>query len=441
MTFVFYSILNDILEYNLKSDSSTDAALVQYYFFQIVTHNQLGKFSGKYIELSTSYWRCLFEDNFSNLKILNLALCCDDVILEMIPKYCPNLEYLNATSKYLFRDVHSAYRNYNRKLQLPVSDTGLCHLKSCKRLRILIINEPRGEHSIATNQITYNGLRYLLRHVNTLEDISYSDLGYVITTIFSDISSLNLTTVRHIHPTASTIRQIFGLCTRISSLNLNGSSLQTIEAVDELINEICSAQRCFKKIEFQNIYFGQHFERFFHKFGNNLVSLSISFSQAEINFEHIVVISLHCPNLHYFLCNNLLNTASFKSTPRRHFRPFSGLRSLHLSGHCIDIEKILRYCTEYAINLEVLKLHELKGTQNFQNVVLNCMNAPNLRLLEFSRIICSRNCIERIIEKFCFMNFLIVQSNENCREIIDRIRSQNYDLVFIIQSIESNPLI
>lgn len=432
-----FSVLNDILEYNSKSDSATESALEQYYFFQIVSHNQLRKFSSKYIELSVSYWRSLFEENFLNLKILNFALCCNDVILEMLPKYCPHLEYLNATSKYVFRDAHSVYRN-TRMLHLPVSDAGLCHLKECKRLRVLVINEPRGEHPIATNQITYNGLRYLLNHVNTLEDISYSDIGYVITTNFSNVSTLNLTTIRHIHPTAFTLREIFRLCKRISLLNLNGSNLQTVEESDAIASELCGANQCFKEIEFQNIYLGALFDTFFIKFGENLDSVSLSFTQAEINFESIVTIGMHCPNLRFFLCNNILTDLKcIQNDHRKFLRPFSKLRSLHLSGSYMNIEGVLRYCTANAVNLEVLKIHELKAIQSFRTEALVSMNAPNLRLLEFSRLICSRLCIESIIEKFKYMNFLIVQCNENCSDLIDRVKSQNYDFVFIIQPKEN----
>lgn len=439
LSLCFHSILNDILDHNSQTDrdSTTDSALAQYYFFQIVSHNQLHKFSGKYIELSISHWRCLFAESFTNLKILNLALCCNDVILEMIPTYCPHLEFLNATSKYLFRDASPVYRN--RMLQLPVSDAGLCHLKACKHLRTLIINEPRGEHPIATNQITYNGLRFLLRHVPTLEDISYSDIGHVITTNFADVSDLNLTTVRHIHPTASTMRTIFRLCKRITLLNLNGSNSQAPEAADALAMEICAADQCFKEIEFQNIFLGTRFDEFFIKFGHNLVSLTLSFTQAEINVEHIVAISLHCPNLRFLLCNNILNAPNY--TLEHHsksLRPFSKLRSLHLSGNSIDIESLMRYCTRYASKLEVLKIHELKGIRNLQMTALNCINAPNLRLLEFSRLVCSRACIESIIDTFSYINFLIVQCSDNCCDLIERIKSQNFDLVLIIQPVESN---
>lgn len=431
--------MNDVLELNLKSDSSTDSALVQYYFFQIVSHKQLTKFSGKYIELNVSYWRCLFEDSFSNLRILNLALCCNDLLLEMIPKYCPHLEYLNATSKYLYRDTSSVYRNSNRMLQLPVSDAGLCHLRACKRLRVLVINEPRGEYPIASNQITYNGLRYLLRYVSTLEDISYSDIGYVITTHFLDVKTLNLTVVRHIHPTETTMREVFRLCKNITLLNLNGSNSQTAEATNALAKEICAANQRFTEIEFQNISFGQYYEQFFSKFGPHLVSISLSFIQAEISFEHIVTISFHCPNLQFFLCNNLLNKSHYTLKNQSKFmRPFSELRSLHLSGHFIDVENLLRYCTKDASKLEVLKVHELERVRTVENCILNCINAPSLRLLELSRLACSRICIENIIDKFTYMNFLIVQCGENCCDLIDRIKTQNYNIVLIIQPIEAN---
>lgn len=421
---------------NLKSDGVSDSALVQYYFFQIVSHNQLSKFCGKYIELNVSYWKCLFEENFGNLKILNLALSCNDLVLELIPKYCPQLEYLNATSKYLFRDAPTFYRNTNRMLQLPVSDAGLSHLQACKKLRVLIVNEPRGEYPIATNQITYNGLRFLLRHIPTLEDISYSDIGYVITTKFGDVNTLNLNVIRHIHPSESSIREILRLCKNIRQFNLNGL---TSERSTTVAKEICASEHQFKDIEFQNIYFDDYFDAFFAKFGEHLVSISLSYTQAELCVADVITISIYCPNVRFFLCNNLLNKNCIPIKRSGNVRPFVQLKSLYLSGCNIEMEVLLKYCTEFAINLEIVKIHELTNIRNVDDVILKCINSANLKQLELSRLLCSRNGIDRIIDKFPKLNFLIVQCTENCNELMQRMRAQNYELILIIKRSSTNP--
>lgn len=73
------------------------------------------------------------------MKILNLALSCNDAILKMIPKYCPNLEWLNATCKYERVNQGGNATSFT----ISVTDVGLACLCNCKKLKILTINDPR----------------------------------------------------------------------------------------------------------------------------------------------------------------------------------------------------------------------------------------------------------------------------------------------------------
>lgn len=427
-------VLDDVLKCNQKPESNIESASIQYYFFFITCHNQMTEFSSKYIEIKPTYWLDLFSQNFENLKVLNLALTCNDDLLKLIPTYCPNLETLNASSRYVLQhpSITISGRGYFG-IHLAVSDAGLRHLKDCKKLRVLVLNEPRGERPIANNHITYNGLRYLLRHIRTLEDISYSDIGHVITTNFEDSRRLNLKVIRHIHPTGSSLRRIFNLCKQIKVLNLRDPTGHTTDPIEE----ICRARdQKFSEIEFQNISFGNHFEVFFKNFGENLVSISISYTCSDdINFNQIVMIGAHCPNLEFFLCNNISNAVSDGSegTKLIHFRPFAELRSLHISGMDLDLGKLLPYFTENATRLTVLKIHELCHVRIADKMILNFTHGPCLRHLEVSRLQFTRHGIEMLIEKFINLNFLIVTCTEDCRDLIASIKVQNYEIVMIIK--------
>lgn len=409
--------------------------MVQYYFFFIISHNQMANFCSKYIEVSPSYWHDLFSANFQNLKYLNLSLSCNDDILRLIPAWCTNLEILNASARYVLKPISAHQGRECIGIQLAVSDAGLRHLRDCKKLRALTINEPRGERPSANNHITYDGLRYLLRNIPTLEDISYSDIGNVISTNFYDIEQLNLKVVRHINPTHLSIRRILSLCREIKKLCLR----EPIGDSADIVKEICRAkEQTFNEIEFQNICFGDRFDQFFHTFGENLVSVSISSTVSEnISFDQIAVIGNSCPNLEYFLCNDISKAANdeyvFAACPSS-VRPFAELRSLHISGVDLDLSTLLPHFTKYSTHLAVLKIHELCHVRVADGMLLNCINGESLRQLEVSRLRCSRYGIECLIEKFTNLKFIVLTCTDDCRELIARMKSLNYEIVMIVNS-------
>lgn len=415
--------------------------MAQYYFFFIVSHNDISRFSSKYIELKPSYWRELFAENFANVRVLNLALSCNDAILELIPTYCPSLEYLNASSKYVIRHLppNKQYCN-GSPMQLAVSDVGLRHLGSCKNLRVLIVNEPRNKHHVTINNITLDGLRYLLRNVPTIEELSYSDIGNLITTNFDGVDSLNLTVIKHLEPTVKTLRRIFNLCKKIKKLELNGSVDTNGDAVStQLVREMCAASdQKFREIEFQNIYFGDYFERFFQQFGENLTSISLDlprFSTIKMTYKHIVIIGLNCVNLEFLLCYNISSDdvdAEVDEVRWNQLRPFSELRSLYISGANLQLKKLLTTFTQFAHHLGVLKIDERERFYVVDELILKQVDAPCLRHLEIPRLICTRSGIESMLAKYPKLNFLILKCADDCHDLIASMKAQNYDIVMII---------
>lgn len=413
----------------------------QYYFFLVVSHKHLTEFCAKYIDLNLSFWECLFNENFLNLRVLNLALSCNDFILKLVPKYCPQLEYLNATSKYVCSNYSRGRPDSNLRLQLSVTDTGLSYLQECQKLKTLVINEPRGEELLLMNQTSYDGIRLLLRTVKTLEDISYSNIGYVLSNKLEDVNHLNLTVVRHLDPTEATLKEIFRLCRNIKKLNLINYAF---ESSVEMCEQLCSAPCKFKEIEFQNIHIGHQFEQFFEKFGENLTSISLSYTRSELTFSQIVTIGNYCPSLKFFLCNHLMDQQYVPNfvknyTDTKILAPFSQLESLFISGCNIAIDVVVKYCTEYAVNLKILKIHERISINFIDEMLLQFINSRNLRQMELSRrLLCTKAGIEKIIEKYHRLNFLKVHSRDNCTDLLKSMNSQNYDFVLIVNNSHSD---
>lgn len=415
--------------------SVRQSSRAQYFFFELVTHDQLQRFEANHINLNLSYWRCLFTQNFVNLKILNMSLSCNDQILKLVASHCPHLEYLNATSKYLCLD--GFVMSKNTTLQLPVTDDGLRYLKECRNLRTLIINEPRGETPITTNQITYNGLRFLLRTIPSLEDISYSDIGKVITERFDDAISLNLRVIRHQEPTVKSIHKILEICGQIKQLQLANTC--TKESND-VVNELNASQQQFQSIDFQNVYFGASFNTFFEKFGSNLVSVSLGHLQTEFNFNHIITVGNNCPHITFFLCT-VSNVDQIKVSKSNYLRPFCKLKSLYLSGYNVNLQQLLPHCTQYAVDLDILSLHELTRVHPVvDSILIDCIKSKNIRQLELSRLACTKSGIENIINHFENLRFMTVLCFENCKDLIKRLKLQNYDFTLLVKQQGSQSL-
>lgn len=227
----------------------------------------------------------MFRASFANLKILNLAMSCTDAILDLIPTYCPVLESLNATCKYERMEFFGNAMSFS----LSVSDKGLGYLSGCKHLKMLTVNEARSQGTGKTPSITHEGLRQLLRDVETLEDIIYSDSGAVISKDMDDIETLNLRSIRHFNASQQSLREILRLCSRLEELYLVFFSLEeSPEMVEEMLRV---PQLALKQLETHNLSFGPLFTRFFRHVGADLQSLSLINNYEPVTFENLKTIA------------------------------------------------------------------------------------------------------------------------------------------------------
>lgn len=392
------------------------------------------------------------------MKILNLALSCNDAILKMIPKYCPNLEWLNATCKYERVNQGGNATSFT----ISVTDVGLACLCNCKKLKILTINDPRSavrglrnssgssnsryhpamEQNLKIKQkptfagITYDGIRKLLREVKTLEDITYSDLGTVIAKNMEDVESLNINILRHFNATKTSLFEIFRLCKNMQELYLVFFKYDDQNGVmDELLN---SSYR-LRALEVQNLNCGNNFVPLFEKIGSSLVYLSISNEYEGLTFTDLVTIGRLCPNLKSFGCSTIDNRYEHCIQRPANINQFQHLENLFINGLSLDLLNVIRFVTENARSFKNFKLEEKLNRTNVDNLFEEVSLPGNIQHIEMGRKLeLSRVGVKKLIERFVNLTYLSVYSDEDCSDLVQCYRNGNYDFTFINK--KNNPL-
>lgn len=433
-----YSVLDDILlcHQTTKNEDltlSTNDALNSFYFYKAILHQNIQKFQAKNHRLNVTNWKCLFKSSFGNVKILNLALSCNDAILKMIPKYCPNLEWLNATCKY--ERVNQGGINAT-SFTISVTDVGLACLCNCRKLKILTINDPRSAVRGLRNSITYDGIRKLLREVKTLEDITYSDLGTVIAKNMEDVESLNINILRHFNATKASLNEIFRLCKNMQELYL---VFFKYDDQDGVIEELLNSSYRLRALEVQNLNCGNHFVPLFEKIGSTLVYLSISNEYEGITFTDLVTIGRLCPNLKSFGCSTIDNRHDHCIQRPANMNQFQNLENLFINGLALDLLNVIKFVTENARNFKNFKLEEKLNRTNVDNLFEEISLPGNIQHIEMGRKLeLSRMGVKKLIERFVNLTYLSVYSDEDCNDLVQCYRQGNYDFTFINK--KNNPL-
>lgn len=440
-----------MLDHHNNENQHTVAAksLQSFDFFKAVLHPNVRKFQAKNHRLSLSHWQCLFQTSLTNVTILNLAMSCSDAILRLIPQYCPLLECLNATCKY----ERMEYFGNAMSFTLAVTDTGLGYLAPCGRLKVLTVNEARSQGRGAKRSITHEGLRQLLRDVATLEDITYSDSGAVICRQMSDVVTLNLRSIRHFNATPKSLREILRLCPRLDELFLIFfDPVERTEIVDELL--LGSRRLSLKVLETHNLMFGggTSFDRMFQHLGATLVSLSLTNNFEQISFNNLITIAKNCPNLTYLACVRVCGgrgrgccidygMGSGEGGRRLPLNQFQRLENLYLSGHDMDVDVVLRFCTENARNLVSLKVGNRVQNPRTINVdhifggsagIVRATRMPHLRYLDVLPVFeFSKAAVCRVIDEFNQLQCFSVLCSDDLSDVIAETKEQNYDLNII----------
>lgn len=424
--FFFCSVIDEILEHHYNKAELNADSTKSYYFYKATLGKYVRKFQAKNHNLSTSHWKSLFKESFSNIRVLNLSLSCNDSILQLIPKYCPHLEYLNATCKY----ERMRYCGSNAmSFSLPVSDVGLGYLKECKKLKMLIINEARSQGRGLSNTITHDGLRQLIRNVETLENINYSDSGAVIAKNLFDLESINLKMIRHFNATAESLHEIFRLCCNLDELYL---TFFHFEIRPDVLSEIISAKLRLRALEVHNLNFDDRFTEFFTHIGSSLTCLSVLNSYECITFEKLQIIAKLCPNLTYLGAARINNADETTIVKSANLNQFPYLESLYLSGQNMNIENILRFCTENSPHLDYIKISERSNAANVDHIFGKVINPKALKHLEVSPLLeFSKTGIRKVIERYPDLKHLNVFCPEDCSDIQQEMQQQNYEFTFI----------
>ena len=422
---IFRSCLHDLLLHHVEYQAENGPKKTeQWYFLEAIRFKRIKELHAIALPLPQSYWTELFRGRFENLIKLNVYLSCNDQLLALIPDYCPNLEYLDASSPMSGRFETSDSDRI-------VTDSGLRYLARCRKLKVLKLNYPRpcmipGAPRFPT-YVTFSGLRHLLKSVPTLEAFPPVDIGEVLSTGFEDVDSLNLRIVEHWSPSSKSLEDIFRLCKLINRLILIGPVDDSKASVTETL---CQADISPSEIELHDIKLGDQFDAFLNQFGLNLTSLTLTQMDRadEITFKQVILIAKHCPNLRVFGCNQLVNRVS-DPLPPTNLRQFAKLEILSLSGWNLNFKKLLTFCTEFAQGLEELRLDDERSLWvRVDRQILDFIKSTNLKRLFFSRNFrCSDEIALEIIEKFPNLRQLTAYGSDFVA-LKKELASQNYDI-------------
>lgn len=409
-------------ENNFTNGRTANSFMISYYLFKALLHNGVHRFVTKNTDLNRSYWQSLFV-NFENLIVLNLALSCTNEILELIGIYCPNVEDLNITSKYVTIRSPTNALGYC----ITCTDSGLTHLWKCQKLKKITMNEPRSFAKNNISGITFTGIRNLLLNIPSIEDITYSDLGSVLAKEMKNVVSLNLRTVRHFNPTAESVGDILRLCKNLNDLIMTCFDVQsTSEVVDEIIRN-SPKLKSFQTIHLP--FFGK-FNQFFEIFGQNLIELDVYTNAEIITFKDIINLGKLCPNLtnlRYYLISD-----KDKDTIRPvNFGQFSKLKNLFIKGERMDSENILIFCLENAKNLEYLEIiEESRPIKNLDNILINKIISQIVkRFLIMGYFSTTKNGIIQIIERHKELEHFQITTSDDCTDIIELYREKYHNFI------------
>ncbi|XP_055680437.1 uncharacterized protein LOC129788415 [Lutzomyia longipalpis] len=427
LVFQINSYITENLPAEILEDLMERQEGTSHMYFMFLLRPDCRKFKAKNIMLPSSYWETIFATYFQNLVMLNLSLSCTDYILQFVPRYCPNLEVLNATCRYERMRVGLNAAAFS----LSVTDAGLEHLCECKKLRVLVVNEPRSQSRFMQTSITYCGLRKILRCVKTLENITYSDLGSVIGKGMETVDSLNLRIVRHFNGTGETVGEILRLCSKLENLSLTFFNNTSHE---DVLQQIEMFKPRLTGLQITNFNCNPFIETLFGAVGEFLQVLHIAEHRNALRFPQLVAIGRLCPNLKHLTILNY-NDDRRQVGPPPAFNQFTCLESFELACTAINFTHVMFFCLRNAQHtLQSLTItHRDHDRITFiDEFFLKNFTFHNISEITFSSCYrFSQSGIEQLILRYETLQLLNVYCPDDCSDIHNFIRTNNLDVIFI----------
>lgn len=393
--------------------------------YGMLLHTKVTRFRAKNYSIPISDWQFMFREYFVHLKVLDMALSCSDELLELIPAHCPQLEFLNATCKF----ERVADPNNALSFRLAITDVGIGHLRFCRRLRVLHLNEPRSCRRNAVGSLTHGGLRRLLRNVPTLEEINYSDSGNVVSTLMSDVPRLRLKMIRHFCATLATMTEILRLCYQLESLHLKffNHEPERLDVID------CLIEQCppLATLELTNMTICTRMDAFFGKLGASLSHLTLINSQRVYSFADLQTVGRCCGQLQTLGLSPLCTSGELLQKPAN-IGQFSRLERLYLTGRNMHTEMVLTWITENAADFQCLELTDSHGERLMDDMFVDRIDLHGVRKIGvLSPLVYTLDGIRRLVRRYDTLESLHVFCREDCTDFVMEMQTNNYQFGFI----------
>ena len=323
-----------------------------------------------------------------NLIVLDLHLICTDEILEAVGNNCRKLEQINIVSKMepvnISNDTNETFNAL--KLKFFVSDIGLHHLRNCKLLKKVTMNKIlRSQYG--GRMMTLGGIRNLVKSLPCLQNITYDDMGLIISEDMEDVDNLPLTHLSDYHPKPNHIAAASQLCYNLQHLCLQFPMQTSVCSASDILDALAHSELRVSVLELVQFPFGIEMVRLLESKGIFLRSFLVH-SPDYITCRVMQIIGQACPNLKNLHFKQILgekdaNASSLKlCTTYRVERMFQNLHCLYVGGRSWSPSELLPLCLQHARQLETLTIVQMHYEGCLDDIITNITSMNPLRELK-----------------------------------------------------------
>lgn len=410
-------------------------------------HSNMRKFSihnwpvGFKFDLDNAFW-VQHLMTMHNLVVLDLHLICTDEILEVVGTNCRKLEQINIVSK--LGPVHTmnqTHESFNAlKLKFFVSDVGLSYLCNCKLLKKVTMNKILRSH-LGGCMMTVAGIRALVKSLPHLQNITYDDMGLVISEQMEDVQQLQLTHLSDYHPRPTHIAAAARFCCNLQHLCLCFPNQTSVCSATDILESLAKSSLRVPVLELIHFPICIEMAHLLESKGSFLRSLLIE-STDYIPLRAIQLIGQACPGLRNLHLKQLLGDDKQSSSLEmcnlfniQH--TFHNLRCLYLGGWNWNPAKVLRLCLLHAKQLETLSVVDTFPQKYQDDIIATIVTTNPLQELKAVHILTGRilsitticyfikHCPK--LKEISFVRSANITSTQ-VKELCDEVYKKNLDL-------------
>ncbi|XP_069701169.1 uncharacterized protein [Periplaneta americana] len=393
------------------------------------------------LDLDNKFWIEQLS-RLHNLVVLDLHLICTDEILQVVGTNCLKLEQINIVSKmepvHIMNQTHETFNAL--KLKFFVSDVGLRYLCNCKLLKKVTMNKIlRSQYG--GRMMTVAGIRTLVKSLPCLQNITYDDMGLVISEEMDDVQQLPLTHLSDYHPRPTHIAAADQLCVNLQHLCLQFPSQTTVCTAADILESLARSNLRVSVLELVQFPFCIEMSHLLENKGGFLRSLLVH-STDYISSKVVQLIGQACPNLKNLHLKQLLGDdtqskdlvlCTLFSTEHM----FRNLRCLYLGGRDWNPAEVLPLCLLQAKQLETLTVLQMFHQDSLDETISHIISINPMKDLKavhmFTGRILSITTIRYFFKhcpKLTELSFLQSANitSEDVKSLHDEVYQNNLDL-------------